>query len=184
MKKNEKYPDFNDWEWRGFGIPRKKSNVAEFVASNYERGRAFHIGSDSKVRGSKATFVTALIAHSKFSGGEIITHKDVMRSYDSKDKYPLRQRLIAEAMRTLETAWHIDTILPPDANIRLHVDVNDSVQFKSGQYKEELVGMIMGQGYISYREIKEAGEKDDDFHRIVFWKPDSWAAQSVADRQT
>jgi hypothetical protein len=38
----------------------------------------------------------------------------------------------------------------------------------------------MGQGYISYRDVKD----HDNHPRIVFWKPDSWAAQSVADRVT
>ena len=182
MKNDYKYPEFKDWVWKSFSQPSKKIDINNFVKVNLERERNFHVGSDSKVRGSKVVFATALIAHNISCGGEIAIHKDIMRSFDTKDNHPLRQRLITEAMRTLEVAFYLDGILPEHVNIRLHVDVNNELKFKSGQYKEELVGMIMGQGYTSYKDILD--KKFDDHSRIVFWKPDSWAATSVADRRT
>ena len=183
MSNKVEYPDFNEWVWRGFTKATVR-DIDEFVKMNYERGRDFHVGSDSQVHGNKTTFVTALIAHNKNYGGEVIIHKTNIPNYSSKEDLRLRQRLLMEAMMTIETAWHLDQVLPKDANIRIHVDVNNAVQFKSGQYKEELVGMIMGQGYISYREIEDAGEEQKDYPRVVLWKPDSWAAMKVADKKT
>jgi len=173
--KNHNYKNFNEWTWENFSIPPKILNLKDFIIKNYDRGRIFHIGTDSKVYWKKTIFATALIAHNTATGGEIAIHKDK----DLAEFSSLRQRLIMETMRTLETAWYLDSVLPPDGKIRLHIDVNNEIKFKSGHYKEELVGMIMGQGYVSYKDVK-----DDDHKKVVFWKPDSWAASSVADKRT
>jgi len=178
VSKQNTYPSFSEWTWKSFSNPNKTIDVEKFLEVNYERGRIFHVGTDSQVYGEKTHFVTALIAHIQTGGGEIAIHK-----YKDKMPYPaLRQRLLMEAMRTLEVAWYLDSILPEDGKIRLHVDVNNELKFKSGRYKEELVGMIMGQGYLSYKDI--SSKKIDEYPRVVFWKPDSWAATTVADRQT
>lgn len=171
------YPDFKTWDWKSFSDLRKKIELIDFININYEKGRAFHVGTDSKVRKNKTIFATALIAHSPKEGGVIAIHKAKEDSQPS-----LRLRLLMEAMRTIEVAFYLDTVLPMDAKIRLHVDVNNDVKFKSGRYREELVGMIMGQGYVSYREVR--AEDQNNHNKIVFWKPDSWAAQSVADKMT
>jgi len=173
-KVQDRYPPFEEWVWKGFGNS-KEANIDEFVEANWKRGRAFHIGSDSKDYGKKTLFATALIAHHPYGGGTAIFHKDKTMLFPS-----LRQKLVMEAFRTLEVAWYLDQILPPEARIRIHVDFNDSIRYKSGQYKEELVGMIMAQGYVPYRDIKNK----EDHPRIVFWKPHSWAASSVADKKT
>lgn len=180
MSKNQhKYPEFDEWVWKSFSKPNKVLDLEDFIITNYDRGRIFHIGSDSQVYGKKTVFATAMVAHVTTQGGEIAIHR-----YKDLMPYPaLRPRLIMEAMRTLEAAWYLDSVLPPAGKIRLHVDVNNDVQFKSGQYKEQLVGMIMGQGYVSYRDIEAQRKQVEDFQRVVFWKPDSWAAQSVADRR-
>jgi predicted RNase H-related nuclease YkuK (DUF458 family) len=177
----EKYPEFSEWVWKKFSNLSKKLNLDDFLSTNYERGRAFIVGTDSQIHGKKTTFVTAIVAHAPtgiHSGGEAA----ISRMYD-KTPYPhLRSRLIMEGMRTLEAAYYLDSALPEDALIRIHLDVNNSKEFKSGLYKEELVGWIAGQGYISYRDI---GRKDPkDFPRLVYWKPDSWAAMKVADKHT
>jgi predicted RNase H-related nuclease YkuK (DUF458 family) len=176
VSNQHKYPEFKEWVWKSFSDHKKILNLEDFIIINYNKGRIFHVGTDSQVYGKKTVFATALVAHNRTQGGEIAIHK-----YKDLMPYPaLRPRLIMEAMITLEVSWYLDQILPANGKIRLHIDVNNELQFKSGQYKEELVGMIMGQGYISYRDVKD----HDNHPRIVFWKPDSWAAQSVADRVT
>lgn len=176
MKKNQEfYKSFEEWKWKSFSDTKKSLDIEQFVINNYSLGRHFHVGTDSQSYSDHTLFATALVAHDKHLGGKIAIHKEKYTSVFSS----LRQRLIIEAMKTLEVAWYLDQILPSDGKIRLHLDVNNEIKFKSGSYKEELVGMIMGQGYVSYRETK-----DDKHPRIVFWKPDSWAAQSVADRHT
>ena len=184
MSKNqERYPDFKDWVWRGW-TSNKVVEIDTFIAENEAKERRFHVGTDSKEYGKKTLFATALVAHHSSQGGSILIHKDKMNAHLTKGE-GLRHRLIMEAMRTLEVAWYLDQKIVEHTKVRLHVDVNDVLDFKSGQYKEELVGMIMGQGYTSYQDIERQPNKEiDDFERVVFWKPDAWAAQSVADRRT
>lgn len=174
MNSNISYPEFKTWKWGSFSEPNRIADIEEFVLLNSSRGMEFHIGSDSKMYGNHTNFVTALIAHEKSKGGQIIIHQDKTVKSPS-----LRQRLIMEAMRTMEVAWYLDSIIDDNVKIRLHIDVNDELKFKSGQYKEELVGMIMGQGYSSYES-----DAIDNCDKIVFWKPHSWAASTVADRRT
>jgi predicted RNase H-related nuclease YkuK (DUF458 family) len=93
-------------------------------------------------------------------GGTIIIHKDYVSFMDA-----LRQRLLMEAMRSLEVAWYLDKRVSKENIIEVHLDVNRSLKYKSGKYKDELVGLIMGQG----------------FKCLV--KPDSFAASIAADRK-
>jgi predicted RNase H-related nuclease YkuK (DUF458 family) len=180
MSIQNQYPPFEEWAWKSFSNLNKKIDLENFIQVNYGRGRVFHVGTDSQVHNNKTVFATALVAHNNRLGGEIAIHK-----FKDRTPYPsLRPRLIMEAMRTLEVAWYLDQKLPQDGKIRLHVDVNNDLKFKSGQYKEQLVGMIMGQGYVSYRDIENDHKEVSDFQRVVFWKPDSWAAMKVADKHT
>jgi len=77
----------------------------------------------------------------------------------------LRQRLMMEAMRSLETAWYLDSLITNKDIISIHLDVNVNLKFKSGQYKNELISLVASQGY-SYSI-----------------KPDSFAASKVADNK-
>jgi len=69
-----------------------------------------------------------------------------------RDKTPyipsLRQRLVMEAMRSLEVAWYIDPMITSKSIVEIHLDVNPNIKFRSGKYKEELVGMIVGNGFL------------------------------------
>lgn len=84
----------------------------------------------------------------------------------SKERYAesLRQRLMNETWKSLETSFELQTLLPKNVEIIIHADVNKKKKWKSGQYMEELVGMVVGQGF------------------KVAVKPDAWAAQHVADK--
>ena len=168
-----KYPDFKDWKWREFYTPKIVSLDA-FLEKNAASGRDFHIGTDSQNHGKNTFFSTAIIAHTRHTGGSVIIHKDHTPAYTS-----LQQKLIIEAMRTLEAAWYLSQKFTNDRiKIRLHLDVNEDIKFKSGQYKEKLVGLIMGQGYEDPSNVKNP----EDHPRLVFWKPEAWAASNVADR--
>jgi predicted RNase H-related nuclease YkuK (DUF458 family) len=69
-----------------------------------------------------------------------------------------------ETWRSLETAFELQSILPANVEIIIHVDVNKNKKWKSARYLEELVGMVVGQGF-----------------KVVV-KPYAWAAQHVADK--
>lgn len=124
--------------------------------SKYE----IYVGTDSKVKKSdkKVIYATCIVLYRKGKGGKILLSKEKTSLPDS-----LRQRLSMEVWRSLETSMEL-TKLIPDAEITVHVDVNKSQKFKSGDYCQELVSMVVGQG----------------FKCVV--KPDAFAAQSVADR--
>ena len=159
MKKKfqDKYSPFEKWQWNNFAGD-KTINIDDFIKTNIEN--YFFIGTDSRNSPElkKSIFTTVLVAYKFGKGGIIIIHKENTRLMDS-----LRQRLLTEAMMSLEVGWFLNTKIPPENLIAIHLDVNASLKFKSGKYKDELVGLVAAQG----------------FNAIV--KPDAWAATSVAD---
>jgi hypothetical protein len=155
--KKAEWPPFAEWKWRSYD-GRRSVSVEEFVERNSEC--MFFIGTDSQNYSKKNTcvFTTVLIAYKMHRGGTIITHKTRASYMDA-----LRQRLLMEAMLSLEVGWYLDQKIDKDNIMGIHLDVNRNLRYKSGQYKDELVGMVMAQG----------------FNALV--KPDAWAASSVAD---
>tara|TARA_R110000824_G_scaffold8450_3_gene38486 strand:+ start:14092 stop:14592 length:501 start_codon:yes stop_codon:yes gene_type:complete len=156
------YPPFDEWVWKSFDRKRK-IELDEWIANNYLK--EFFVGTDSQVYGNKTTFTTCLIAYEMGRGGTIVLHSDKTESF--KD---LRPRLLQEAMRSVQAAWYLDERIPAKSNIAIHLDVNESdpelnLRFKSGKYKEELVGLVIAQGF------------------DCSYKPDSWASSTVADRR-
>ena len=151
------YKPFDEWKWRSYD-GKRRVKVEEFVESH--KDDFFFIGTDSQNYSKKqqTIFTTALIAYKFRHGGSIVIHRDRGRFIDA-----LRQRLLMEAMYSLEVAWFLDSKIPKESIIGIHLDVNRNLKFKSAQYKDELVGLIVAQGY----------------NALI--KPDAWAASSVAD---
>lgn len=156
--KKTEYPPFAEWKWKRYD-GHKKADIDEFIETH--RNEMFFIGTDSQnylKRKKICVFTTVLIAYKMGKGGAIITHTDRVACLDS-----LRQRLLLEAMRSLETAWYLDSKVASENIIGIHLDVNSNLRYKSAKYKDELVGLVAAQG----------------FNALV--KPDAWAASSVAD---
>jgi len=152
------YPPFGEWNWRRYD-GHKKADIDEFI--KYHKDDMFFIGTDSQnylKRKKICVFTTVLIAYKMRRGGAIITHTDRTPCMAS-----LRQRLLLEAMRSLETAWYLDSKVDSKNIIGIHLDVNSNLKYKSAQYKEELVGLVAAQGF------------------NALTKPDAWAASCVAD---
>ena len=162
MKKTEKYNylPFKEWKWRSYD-GKNRIDIEEYVKSKRD-DCYFFIGTDSQNYSKKrnCVFTSVLIAYKMHRGGSVVIHRDTVSYMDS-----LRQRLLMEAMRSLEIAWWLTQHIPKDNVIGIHLDVNQSLKFKSGQYKDELVGLVCAQG----------------FQAIV--KPDSFAASKCADRK-
>lgn len=161
MKENKYgYKPFAEWKWRDYD-GKKYVDIGEFV-NFHKEDNYFFIGTDSQNYSKKnsCTFTTALIAYKMRKGGAVIIHRDINPMIKS-----LRQRLLMEAMRSLEVAWWLNDKVTPDNVIAIHLDVNPSIRFESGKYKDELVGLIVSQGF------------------KCFIKPDSYAASSVADHK-
>lgn len=141
------------------GSPVQLEDIPKFIEgrkSDYE----IYIGTDSKVKkkDKKVFYATCIVLYKKGRGGKILI---------SKEKKPLpnslRERLAIEVWKSIETSIELSRILP-DIEIVVHVDVNQSQKYKSGDFCQELVSMVVGQG----------------FKCVV--KPEAWAAQSVADK--
>lgn len=161
MSIKQEYPLFSTWAWKSYD-GTNSVNVQEFVRANLDAD--FYVGTDSQNyrKGKRhCTFTTVLVAYRRGKGGSVILHSD-KTAYQEH----LRLRLLTEAMRSLETAWFLSGLIPKQNIVTIHLDVNDSVKYKSGQYKDELVGMIMAQGFKCAH------------------KPYSWAASGVADAKT
>jgi len=155
------YPPIEDWKWRSYD-GKKEVNIDDFIKDHIDDD--FYIGTDSQVHGmSRTNFTTALIAYRRGTGGYIICFNQ-----KTSDKGNMRPRLLSEAMRSLTAAYYLDSKIPKDAVITIHLDVNANTKFKSHSCKEELVGIIMSQGK-RFRPV---------------WKPDSWGSSKAADRRT
>lgn len=157
--KKPEWPPFSEWKWRSYD-GRKSRDIDEFISEH--RGDNFFIGTDSQNYSKKneCAFMTVLIAYKLHKGGAVITHKHKVSFMDS-----LRQRLLMEAMLSLEVGWYLDQKVPKENILGIHLDVNRNLKFKSAKYKDELVGLVAAQG----------------FNALV--KPDSWAASGVADKK-
>jgi predicted RNase H-related nuclease YkuK (DUF458 family) len=158
---NRSYAPFSEWIWRSFD-GKKKVNIDEFIDAHRED--FFLIGTDSQnySKNSVCKFTSVLIAYHMGRGGSIIMNTDKV---PFMDKSRLRQRLLLEAMRSLEVAWYLDSRINDKSIIQVHLDVNPNLKWRSSQYKEELVGLVCSQG----------------FPCII--KPDSFAASKVADKR-
>lgn len=150
------YPPFAEWIWKSYDN-LKVVSIDDFIKLHLDA--EFYIGTDSQTAKGKCTLTTALIGYHWGKGGSVIIHTQKLTNFQS-----LRQKLIAEAMRSLETAWYVDPKIPEHSNIVIHVDVNSNLKWESGQYRDELVGMIVAQGF------------------QLSIKPDAWGSSKVADR--
>ena len=134
--------------------------IVELISENYEY--EVFVGSDSQVHSEqKVIYVTCIVLYKKGKGGRIFTCKDTESHTNS-----LRERLQKEVWRSLEIAFELRNILPSTVELVVHVDVNTKKNFRSSEYLQEFVGMIMSQG----------------FKCVV--KPDAFAAQNCANRGT
>lgn len=155
------YPLFTTWDWKTYD-GHNVVNIKDFM--DFKKDCEFFVGTDSQNyrKGKKhCIFTTVLIAYSRGKGGSIIIHTDKTPYMEH-----LRQRLLLEAMRSLETAWYIDSAIKKTSAVTIHLDVNGNLKYKSALYKDELVGLVMAQGY------------------KCIHKPNAWAASSVADTKT
>jgi predicted RNase H-related nuclease YkuK (DUF458 family) len=134
-------------------------DIRSLIEEDYEY--EVYVGTDSQVHRKikSVVYATCIILYKRGKGGRVFVCKEKERYADS-----LRQRLMNETWRSLETAFEIREILPLNAEVIIHVDVNKDKKWKSSRYLEELVGMVVGQGF-----------------KVVV-KPEAWATQHVADK--
>ena len=141
--------------WKTLG-ETKIPDILQFVAEASKDGQAVHIGTDSLQTGRFTQFVTVVVILTPQKGGRVAYRREVVPRITS-----LRQRLLTEVWKSVDLGLKFTSIV--NGELTVHIDANPVVAYKSSAYVQELVGLVVGQG----------------FKALI--KPESWAASHAAD---
>lgn len=142
--------------WRAFTGTRIP-DILQFVAEASRDGQAVHIGTDSQQVGRGTRFVTVVVILTPRKGGRVAYRQETVRRIAS-----LRERLLSEVWRSVDLGLRCSPFV--GGELTVHIDANPVVAHRSSAYVQELVGLVVGQG----------------FRALI--KPRSWAATCCADR--
>ena len=134
----------------------KVADVLQFVRDASRDGQSVHVGTDSLQSGKSTQFVTVVVILTPMKGGRVAYRREVVPRITS-----LRERLLKEVWKSVELGLQLSPIVPGELSV--HIDANPVVSHKSSRYVQELVGLVVGQG----------------FKALI--KPESWAASHAAD---
>ncbi len=142
-------------EW--FTYNRKKvKDLKEEILTRIDGCTTLLIGTDAIRSGRTFYFVTALVFRKEGKGGSILFTREKITKQHS-----LWEKLSIETWKSLEAAMMVSTITT--VPIEVHVDASPDEKNKSADYVQQLVGMVVGQGFKC--QIK----------------PDSWVSTHVSD---
>ncbi len=131
-------------------------DILQFVADASRNGQAVHIGTDSLQTRRFTQFVTVVVILTPQRGGRVAYRREAVPRIAS-----LRERLLTEVWKSVDLGLRCSPLVKGDLTV--HIDANPVVAHKSSAYVQELVGLVVGQG----------------FKALI--KPRSWAASSCAD---
>lgn len=132
------------------------SDITEFVREAAKDRQVVHIGTDSLQVNRYTQFVTVVAILTPHKGGRAVYCREISPRIAS-----LRERLLKEVWKSVELGMQLAPVVGGELNI--HVDANPSERHMSSKYVQELVGLVVGQG----------------FKALI--KPESWAATHAAD---
>ena len=101
-------------------------------------------------------FVTVVVILTPGKGGRVAYRRKAVPRIAS-----LRERLLKEVWESVDLGLQFSPIVGGELSV--HIDANPVVTHKSSAYVQELVGLVVGQG----------------FKALI--KPESWAASHAAD---
>ena len=136
------------------GIPVE--SIEDYVSAASTAGQAVHIGTDSLQTGRYTQFVTVVAVLTPHHGGRAAYSREIVPRITS-----LRERLLKEVWRSVELGLALTGKVKGELTV--HIDANPVVQHMSSRYVQELVGLVVGQG----------------FKALI--KPEAWAASHCAD---
>ena len=131
-------------------------DILQFIADASRAGQAVHIGTDSLQAGRFTQFVTVVVILTPLKGGRVAYRREAVPRIAS-----LRERLLTEVWKSVDLGLRCSPLVEGDLTV--HIDANAVVAHKSSAYVQELVGLVVGQG----------------FKALI--KPRSWAASCCAD---
>lgn len=179
VSKDDQYniKPFESWVWKKYDL-EQIVDFKDFIRSN--KRKLFFVGTDSQQRPKyrSCIFSSVLVAwdYDELAGcGHGAT---AIRTHDKKKIFPIEaisSRLMSEVLRSIEICKALEEELLEisleegfdyTGNFKgVTIDVNQSPMYKSGKYKDALVGMVMSYGW------------------NVLIKPDNMTASKVADRK-
>ena len=131
-------------------------DLQQFVRDASKDGQAVHVGTDSLQAGRFTQFVTVVVILTPRKGGRVAYRREVVSRVTS-----LRERLLSEVWKSVDLGLRLSPIVKGELTVL--IDANPVVAHKSSAYVQELVGLVVGQG----------------FKALI--KPHSWAASHAAD---
>ena len=131
-------------------------DILQFVGDAARDGQSVHVGTDSLQTGRLTQFVTVVVILTPRKGGRVAYRKQTVPRIAS-----LRERLLKEVWESVDLGLQLSPIVKGELTV--HIDANPVVAHKSSAYVQELVGLVVGQG----------------FKALI--KPHSWAASHAAD---
>ncbi len=135
--------------------------IINFMRADKQRLYRISIGTDSEDRLNEADFAVAIVVHRVGRGGRYFWRRKTFPKF-----HTLRDRVIQEALLSLETAREILTTLKtyqvPKFDFEVHVDIGEKGETK--EMIQEVLGMIRA------------------YHFQPKIKPESYTASNVADR--
>src|SRR5262245_66113012 len=137
-------------------VEERIPDILEFVRNASRNGQAVHVGTDSLQAGRATQFVTVVVILTPGKGGRVAYRREIVPRITS-----LRERLLKEVWKSVDLGLQFSPIVRGDLTV--HIDANPVVAYKSSKYVQELVGLVVGQG----------------FKALI--KPESWAASHAAD---
>jgi len=141
--------------WRTLG-GIKIPDIGEFVRVAALSGQAVHVGTDSLQVARYTQFVTVVAVLTPGKGGRAAYRREITPRITS-----LRERLFREVWLSVALGMELESVVP--GALSIHIDANPVVAHKSSLYIQELVGLVVSQGF------------------KVLIKPDAWAASHCAD---
>jgi predicted RNase H-related nuclease YkuK (DUF458 family) len=137
------------------GVPI--GDVVDFVREHARGGQIVHLGTDSLQLARHTRFVTVVAVLTPGRGGRAIWTRTATPRIQS-----LRERLLREVWLSVELGLRLDPVVTGE--LQVHIDANPIARHRSSAYVQELVGLVVSQGF-----------------RAVI-KPEAWAASRAADR--
>lgn len=145
--------------WKTMTGRRQVDLLAEMKATMEENpDREVIIGTDSQNSGHITEYITVVVVLTPSKGGRVFYTRDRVPRIRS-----LRERLMKEAWMSVELGMELSAVVPDTSKMTIHIDANPDTQFRSSDVVQEMVGLVVGQGFGAVT------------------KPDAWAASHAAD---
>lgn len=135
--------------WRKFNGEPIELPIKDAVEQAIQRETALGnrlkvcIGTDSQVKGAETEFATVIVFLREHAGGFMY-----INNHKSKQKYHLKERMIAEVAMSVDIAYQLcQLFIDYHIEMEVHADINTNPQFKSNDALREAMGYILGMGF-------------------------------------